>query len=394
MKRTIPTWVLLVALTTTWAVAQEPPAQLPATSGNQARDKTPPQADAPPVPEQELNFDVSEETSRVTIEAKALVSNTKLQQLRYVARVDVFVVYSRKGGGQADLTLINTFRQMFGNVPAALDQLVARLPEQHPLPKELLSELLSHGRLFNLKTGSPPPNMREGIQGVQASFEILAPSPQRAKESARGLLILLDYGFYRPVHQGQLDNVELRKRELAEIRDKYEAVTAEVAKLQDLLERQSEYSDIAAESLNSLITQQRMISVDLAGVTARLEACTVLLTKTHKLPSRDRLEELKVTAEIELVGLSAKKAAIDAIVKGAKARKETLGALMKAQSLRSRVNGNLRQGDSRLADAEEIVEENTPLEVMGDVAIRRIEWVPVEEGRGQRGGSSSPWWQN
>jgi hypothetical protein len=227
---------------------------------------------------------------------------------------------------------------------------------------------------------------------MRAGFELLAPTPQRAKELARGLLVLLDYAFYRPVHQIQLENLKSRQRELAEISKKSEAAQAEIAKLESELEEQTEYSDIDAESLRSMITQQRMIGVDLAGVTARLEACAKLLDKPQKSPSRDRLEELKVTAEIELVGLTAKKTAIDAIVKGARAREETLTALRNAKASRDLANVNLSSAKSRLEEAENILEESIPLEVMGDVAIRRIEWAPVEGRRSQ--GSSAKWWES
>ncbi len=393
MRRAIPIWVLTVVLTATWCVAQKPPVQPPTTPDKRNKAETSAGTEAPPIPEQKLTFDVSEETSMVTIEAKALVSNTKLQQLRYVARVEVFVVYSREVDGKWDLSLLHAFQRLYSRGPASLDSLAARLPDQHPLSKELLSELLSHGRLLGLSGGLEPSPIRgDEIRGAQAVFEVLAPSPQRAKELAQGVLVLFDYSFYRPMRQIQLENLQLHQRELAESSKRSDAAEAEVARLEDVLDKETEYSDIDVESLPSLTTQQRMIAVDLAGVTARLEACIALLDKTQKSPSRDRLEELKVTAEIELVGLSAKKGAIDAIVKGARARLQTRAALSKARATRRLANQGTNHTKSRLEEAEKILEESTPLKVVEDVPIRRIEWAPVESKRAQ--GDSAQWWES
>ena len=388
MRRTIPIWVFLVVLTATWALAQEPPAQPPAAPGNQTGDETSTEADVPTIPERKLTFDVSEETTKVSIDPKALISNTNLQQLRYVARVDLYVTHSlRNAGGKR----FAAFQKLFYRGPGELNKLAAALPKQHHLSDDILTELLAQGRYLKQQQEQRREGSRTTLENVCFTFEVLAPTAERAKELSHGMLALLDYGFYWPEHRALLHELKSREKELSDWRAKLAPVEAEVGKLDKELERQAEYRDIDAELLRSLVTQQRLIAVDLAGVTARLEACGELLRETRPSSKRDRVEELKVTGEIELVGLAAKKSAIDVLVKAATAREETLKKLSNAKASQKKHELNIRGYERKVAELQTAVEMSPPV-VKGDVTIRRIEWDPMESGHGQRPGASKTWW--
>lgn len=356
--------------------------------------------DVPTIPKRELTFDVSEETTKVFIDPKALVSNTNLQQLRYVARVDVLVPPSPNGfGGISGLGMGGM--GMMGSMgmgpasgamyssPMRLDKLAADLPKQHLLPDDVLTELLAQGRYLTSRYEQQVSAETGTVIGnVRATYAVLAPTAERARELSYGMLALLDYGLYWPRHQPQLDQLKVRQRELSEYRAKLLAEEAAVGKLEEELERLAEYSDIDAELLRSLITQQRLIGVDLAGVTARLEACAELLGKTHN-PS---VEGLRVTAEIELVGLTAKKSALDAIVKAATAREETLKNIRRARASENKHGQIVGSVERAVAELRTDIKMSKPPVVKGDVTIRRIEWRPVGGGGGYPPGASKPWW--
>ena len=63
-------------------------------------------------------------------------------------------------------------------------------------------------------------------------------------------------------------------------------------------------------------TEQRMIGVDKAGITARIDACNSILERRNQLPTSrvEQIETVKITAEIELVGLEARQSALTEIV--------------------------------------------------------------------------------
>lgn len=394
MKRTIQTWTLFVALAGTSAVAQVPPAQAPGAPDEKTRDATAAEADMPTIPERELTFDVSEEAAKVFIDPQALVSNTNLQQLRYVARVDLYVSdspASESGGG----TRYKAFKRLFPTAPMELDKLAADLPKQHHLPEDLLAELLAQGRYLTSRSEWPESakSMMEVIQNKSFTFEVLAPTAERAKELSHGMLALLDYGFYRPEHQALLRELKQYEKELAEWRAKLTPMDAGVEKLEEELKRLDEYNDIDAELLRSLITQQRLIAVDLAGVTARLEACAELLGQTQPSPKRDVVEGLKVTAEIELVGLTAKKSTVGAIVKAATARRDTLKRLSDLRTSRLHASRAVEGCEQTIEKLQTAIEISEPPVVKGDVTIRRIEWdSKAGTGRLRPPGSVKPWW--
>ena len=75
------------------------------------------------------------------------------------------------------------------------------------------------------------------------------------------------------------------------------------------------FEDITAEAFANFTTQQRLISVNVAGINARIEACNKILRRDALSPARiEQVETVKTSAEIELVGLAAKKAALEEIV--------------------------------------------------------------------------------
>jgi hypothetical protein len=166
----------------------------------------------------------------------------------------------------------------------------------------------------------------------------------------------------------QLD--EARKR-LAEAKEKFTALEREFEPLKG-------FEDITAQSIVNLISQQRMVEVDLAGINARIATCNKLLTDRQGMPASriEQVETVKISAEIELVGLAARKEAIGRLVANGRRRIELADKIGKA-------GGEVVQRQNRLNECEVPVQaaktarqQKLPFaQVQGKILIRRAKWV-------------------
>jgi hypothetical protein len=225
-------------------------------------------------------------------------------------------------------------------------------------------------------------------------FEVLGTNREQAKELAAGLIQLYDDGLSYPSQKTWLELIQVAK-------DRMAAARTEVARLEEAIpgyrkqvEEFSEFKDISNEALASLKTQQRMLAVDLAGVKARIEACQRLLggrPENLGATRRDQVESLKVAAEIELVGLDAKRQEIDRLIKGAEGRRALQDRVNSAGGKIGDLTRQMAQDQPKIDFWAANRAYDEPLPVLDNkVTIRRIKWEsPPGPGRpGSRRDSS------
>ena len=125
------------------------------------------------------------------------------------------------------------------------------------------------------------------------------------------------------------------------------------------------------------------MSVDLAGTHARLETINQLLAGDGKLRLNNtrvsQLEDLKITAEVELAGLAAQKKALAELIamgeKRSKLSNEGKSVSVGVQNLRS----GIRQFTSEISTLGQAFEMLAPLPLLEDqVIIRPIKWTSGE----------------
>ena len=211
------------------------------------------------------------------------------------------------------------------------------------------------------------------------SFQVFALTPDQAKEVVESLLSIYDYGLSLPMQKQFVRRKVLAAKELAQAREQFEQGKVNVDEWNSQLERMKEYEDVDSKALTTYLEQQRMIDVELSGIKARIDACNKLLGQPKaNLPSSraEQIETIKITAEIELVGLTAKRSTISTIVQNSQNRL----ALLK------KVSGSWVQ-QSQLERAISVLETNITLCIAGrkaweacplereTVAIRPIKWV-------------------
>ena len=137
----------------------------------------------------------------------------------------------------------------------------------------------------------------------------------------------------------------------------------------------NEFADIGEAMLIDLTAQKRMIAVDLAGINARIGACQKLLTRPGVPVNRlEQVETVKITAEVELVGLAARKAMIENLIDKEQQR---VKVATEANDGKERVIGwerRLIEAERLLAEYQTAIDQRMAFGKIGKVLIYPIRW--------------------
>ena len=303
-----------------------------ASSGSETGGKVAAEVSAketvPSPPKCKLTYEISSEIATVPItkvDTEFLKQEYLAQFTMDIPQVPPSLLKASEPGDRPELGQIEPLYRLFC-APVFPDrrysEFLACMPEEHRPPKELADTLRSpflyaHRVPSGGGFGMPSKDHAEDDY-ERVSYEIFAPTPERAKELVEGLLCFYAYGLSCPVQTEYVRGKTAESEKLPKLHAEIEQAKAVVAECDRGLKRLKEYADVTAETVSSLRTQQRVLEVDRAGVEARIEACIKVLEKI-KTPTRlGHVESLKITAEIELVGLEARQQAISRIIKNGK----------------------------------------------------------------------------
>jgi hypothetical protein len=370
------------------APAAESPQPSQEPDQTQATEQQAPDVAEPVIPKREWVFEEKEEPYEIELFA----ADPEALQQRFVAivRLDAYQALRSSRWRLSDpVQFVHSSLSGSSGVPEGLLYWLVKnaAPDRLPSP-DLVEALTAHTRLhvrdYRRDVRGVPDESRPGSIKPKGtiSFIVLAPTSERAKELTRAVITLLDYGFSFPMQRECLLRKGPEQERLATSRASLREVEAEVAGYEKQLEAFAEYEDVTQEALNGLITQQRLISVDLAGVRARIRACTNILADRDKLrPSQvDQVEQIKITAEIELVGLEARKAAIDLIVGKAAERRELSAKLTFARAKATSGENGVISIQKRIDEFESARRRYEPLPIEGEVIpVHPIKWISPED---------------
>ncbi len=393
MKRAVLACLVLVALTAIHGFAAEPAAESKAGPSEKPSPKAAAETPKPVIPERKLTFDVSEEEQPMAFRG----ADPGLLEQRYVAtfqlvgpirlRVTEFGSFAGEATSDYSAAVRRHRDLLLGGKPseAVLKFALDEMPKKQ-LPSEEVVSLLRMAsprylgrRYVRFDAGEKKEDDKYLIQ-----FTILAPTPERAKELAQGVLSFYDFGVFYPLQRAALAVKGAYEKRLVEDRASLKEAGDALATLEKQLEGLKEFEDITKEALVNFITQQRLISVDMRGVKARIDACNKILvsgTKRRLALSRiEQLETLKIAAEIELVGLAARKEALEEIVKKGRERKEASAKRVHADLRVTTLERGISQTLKGITHYEAELKKCAPYPVQdGKVVIRRIKWVPPEK---------------
>ena len=141
------------------------------------------------------------------------------------------------------------------------------------------------------------------------------------------------------------------------------------------------YDFMSDDSIAELRNQRRLLLVDIAGTRARIEACAALLerNKPRVIHTAQQVESLKITAEIELAGHSARESALSAIINSGSERRD-LAAKRSLESSRLSSSKNLIVSKLKsISDDEKMRRRYLPMSVKDNkVLIEPIKWQSTE----------------
>jgi hypothetical protein len=222
-------------------------------------------------------------------------------------------------------------------------------------------------------------------------IRLLSPTVEESKKWVEAWLTIYDWGVCYPAQKECLNLKKKIEQILVEKTDALKKAEAELSNLKQEEDKYKNYEDINPEAILTLTTQRRLLSVDLAGINARIKACQEMLAK-RSIPDarKDQIETTLVAAQIELRGLDAKQEEIENIIKGAQSRQELLKKTRKLdysiQILKSSADA-ARQLIVRIAEYQL---GYYPLAVEdGEITIKRIKWVSPSKPASSKPRSSS-----
>lgn len=377
MKSTIPIFLLLAFLFPMMTQAAPQDVEAPEPPGETEIEPEIDPSDEM-IPEREIQFEHTEAEHQL----KLFRADPKLLEQKYSAVVRFEFAEDPKSGYLSlvppDLRdILNyggmpLFRIPASRTPLSPEDFFRRLMERLP------DEKTPSGETVEFFTGEEPGAGYVQLNVAHApsslEFRILAPTAELAQQRAEALVKLLDYGLTQPI-QSRLRH---EKRQLQE------EVTGYEERIEEAQERVAEYQQqlqdtesISAEELSALKTQQRLLAVDLAGTKARIQAADKLLSDRRPLSETriDRIENVKITAEIELAGLSGRQKTLNEMIEQAEQRLELVGKMRDASVQIRRAEVKKSEVNKRIRIFNEAVELFGPLPLHeGKIVIQPIQW--------------------
>jgi len=388
MKRTICVSSLLILAITVSARGADPAPSPQPDKAAEPSAKAEPMVTEPVIPRRELKFERSdEEFSRPFTVLN--MPDPKLLECRYVAifRTTAFSWRALPVGHRdfGDGRLFHTYSVAF--LPDSkrrqelqlFPSLARYTPKDRLPPDDVLSVLTTQGAsLLSLREESTR-DLDDPRRPVHyCAFEVLAPTPERAEQLVEGILALYDYGLSVRMQQEYLKLRQAAEKTLPELREAIPKKQDELALAERQLEALKDFEDIDKESIVNFRAQLRLIAVERAGIEARIDACNKIVAKLEVVRHAQRIEQVetvKITTEIELVGLVAKQNAIEKIVEAGERRIELIDQVAELRGQLGIAKDHLSRTEGRIGDYEKARKHYEPFEIQDNkVVIHPVKW--------------------
>ncbi len=353
--------------------------QEPAAAGQPAPSPwTKERIDSPP--QREIKFERSSEVKKLRLPR----ADVKLLEMKYSAVVKLAVPADSGWHSNASQELkspaFNRWFSLFsrgdldtGPLPVAEDKYVtlqdafqaaidAMPAEQRPAQDVIdyfVSERIS-SNLIVARRRDAPRYATAGRQRMEPRYiveiELLAASPEQAEQVAAGFVRILDWGVCRRIQQDIWNHYDEADRTLATSRQKMDEYTQTLGTFaEEIKQLGAMRGDEGRAGLATLYVQ---LLVEQTGIKARIQACDKLLAQAGLSPARrERLEDEKLAAEIELASVEARRKTLDAAT----------GFAREQQTIRS------RQSWVHTLDMY-LTQYAPPQLVEGAVLIQPLEW--------------------
>jgi len=329
-------------------------------------------------PKREIRFERATEVRKKRLTR----ADVKLLEMKYTATVKVMV---RSGGGwesnaseklksPAFYRWLNLFLQSSLDItaqPISDDKVVAlhdsfqaaidAMPVDERPPQAVIDYFTSEhigARLVPAGRWEAPNYVgsRRGTREFILAFDLLATSPEQAEQVASGLLKIFDWGVCRTIQQDIWIHRDEAEKTVAASRQRMDEYTKTIAPLAEEVAQLGTFSSPEAQA--GLMTLNLQLLVEQTGIKARIQACDKLMVRAGLAAARrEKLEDERLEAEVELASVEARLKALQA----------TTGMAKEQRSLRSR--------ESWLRTLDAYLSQYTPPTLVDEsVVIQPIEW--------------------
>jgi len=398
---------LIVAIVFAEAIWAENPGLAGSAPAAAAKDAKPAPATGPEtaIPQRKLVFDQSEEEMPVLLPSAETVGSrlAELAEQRYVAVMKLRFRAPQVMSRFSTAGLLHP-KDVGGWLRVnSLDLAVlARKAPKGLLPPAVLKMLTADSSLHvRVQSYWPPespsrralddPKRTWVTEGEGRQITLMAPNAEVVKELVRGTLASYDRVYSLPIHETFVELHKYYQSKVADLRAEAKGVEDKRIEARKQLKQLDPWSDIRTETLASLTTQQRMLAVEEAGVKARIAAIEKIFTDAsregHRPDMTEQLNIAKTMAQLDLVALAAKRAAIEQLTEKGRQRAELYQAIF-GPGRRSSTERILQEVESHDAAYRAAVEQKMPFaEVDGKILIRRIRWEQPKPASGGTAGS-------
>lgn len=357
----------------------------------------------PEMPERELTFTESQEE----VPIKLFVADPKLLEQRYVATIHLQRPaigrsdYLRSFSVRQDSTPLDKMKRLYWSTlvdhtsrsrsrssstmhmyaNAVFKQVAEDTPPERKPPEDALSLLLDEQRVLVPEQTSPAGLLSRSQPGgdvqVFQVLQLLGPDVETTKAMSLALLHLYDEGLSLPIQEHLIAEMQQRAEQLPMMLTNFKAVLASVP---PLLKDMAGLPRISEDAIEDLQTQKRLIAIDIVGAQARVDACEKILKGDEPGGPKvtDQVESLKLTAEIELVGLSARQDAIGKMIDAGNQRRHLAARYSRQNSTAEQMRTAVEKEVKSIAALEESRKRYLPIPVGIDkIQIQPIKWVPA-----------------
>ncbi len=270
----------------------------------------------------DVTFELSEQEETI----KLFRADPRLFEQRYAAYVELSRPRSDEGGINLHPLVPDRLKSLLKNSLSLLyaDVRVAKGVSHREVFRRLtesIDDVGSHGRQdaldFFLSPAVDEGFVRVVLLGKEfLQFRILAPTEESAKQRALALIWLPKEAVSQPLQKQLREDLDAQQEHLPALQQQLEGSVESLATLQKKVES---VEDIEADELSRLKTERRLLDVDVAGQRGRIGAVEEAIARYKgEGTSSDRirrLEDIKITAEIELVSLAARREAFGKLIK-------------------------------------------------------------------------------
>jgi len=287
-----------------------------------------------------------------------------LQQIEY--EVDKYNFVARPGDVDEEYKYVVNFETVIELTPLnrkvnyteAIYQKYAELVDATPreyLPEEEIRNYLKTQKkpAFTIRVATTYAS-KAGVQRQDHEVKLYAISEQKAKELVQGFITVCVVGGSMTKRKYLEDSIPEQEEKKKELNLQVEKLEKEIPEIEVEMKNYSLVPDTAKASLEN---KRWLNEVDLVGVKARMEVAQEMIKKYPPGRMPVELDNIRITAQIELASLLAQQKKINEILESAK---NHVKLMMKSIAQREKLNEShraIRNCDVKIRNSQEQIED-------------------------------------